>query len=322
MAIIIGIIVCAIDVVNVDRPSQKYQISVIVDDSNSARWDSFQTGLRQAARENGIRLNYVTTDFEGDSEKEKSLIEQEIENGADAVIVQLCSGSGASEILSDISTDIYIELIDNNVSREEIGSSKVSFTGADSTEVGSELAKRIEEEFTDLKDVRIGILAGNLKLVSVQERIDSFKEVSQVAGAQIVFSVEATQLSEREIGELVKSNKADILVALDNDVTQTAANYIKMVDNYNSYPSNDLKDIKLYGIGCSPDNLNDLDQGIIRGMVVINEYEMGYMAIKNLVDVLKDNQRGISDYTVGYAYVTGETMYDEGNQQILFPIGE
>lgn len=322
MAIIIGIIVCAIDVINVDRPSQKYQISVIVDDSNSARWDSFQTGLRQAARENGIRLNYVTTDFEGDSEKEKNLIEQEIENGADAVIVQLCPGSGASKILSDISTDVYIELIDNNVSSDEIGSSKVSFTGADSIEVGSELAQRIEAEFADLKDVRIGILAGNLKLVSVQERINSFKEISQAAGAQIVFSVEATELSEREISELVKSNKADILVALDNDVTQTAANYIKMVDNYNSYPSNDLKDIKLYGIGCSPDNLNNLDQGIIRGMVVINEYEMGYMAINNLVDALKDNQRGISDYTVGYAYVTGETMYDEGNQQILFPIGE
>ena len=320
--IVIGIVVCAVDVIKVDGPSEKYQISVIVDESNSARWDSFQTGLRQAARENGIRLNYVTTDFEGSPVKEKNLIDQEIENGADAVIVQLCSGSSASDILTDIPQNVYIELIDNNVNKDEIASSKLGYTGADSVEVGTELATRIIEEYGNLKGVRIGILAGNLKLVSVQERVDSFKEKANEAGAQIVFSVEATQISEREIGELVKSNKADILVALDNDVTETAADYVKMVDNYNAYPTNELGDLKLYGVGCSPDNLNDLDQGIIKGMVVINEYEMGYMVISNLSDVLKDEHLRVSDYTVGYAYVTGETMYDEGNQQILFPIGD
>ena len=231
------------------------------------------------------------------------------------MIVQLCSGSSASDILTDIPQNVYIELIDNNVNKDEIASSKLGYTGANSEEVGTELATRIIEEYGELKGVRIGILAGNLKLVSVQERVDSFKEKANEAGAQIVFSVEATQISEREIGELVKSNKADILVALDNDVTE-------MVDNYNAYPTNELGNLKLYGVGCSPDNLNDLDQGIIKGMVVINEYEMGYMVISNLSDVLKDEHLRVSDYTVGYAYVTGETMYDEGNQQILFPIGD
>jgi ABC-type sugar transport system substrate-binding protein len=321
-AIVIGIVVCAIDVINVDGTVVKYQISVIVDDSNSARWDSFQTGLRQAARENGIRLNYVTTDFEGSPLQEKNLIDQEIENGADAVIVQLCSGSGGIDILSDVPANVYIELIDNNVEKEELDNSRISFIGADSVQVSSELATRIEQDLGDLTGVRIGILAGNLKLASVQERINAFKEVSQEAGAQIVFSVEATELTEREIGELVSNNDADILVALDNDVTETAADYIQMVDSYNSYPTNGRKNVKLYGIGCSPENLSGLDQGIIGGMVVINEYEMGYMAINSLVDVLKDERSKVSDYTVGYAYVTGETMYDEGNQQILFPIGD
>ena len=321
-AIVIGIVVCAVDVINVDGTVVKYQISVIVDDSNSARWDSFQTGLRQAARENGIRLNYVTTDFEGSPEQEKNLIDQEIENGADAVIVQLCSGSGGIDILSDLPANVYIEIIDNNVEIDELDNSRISYIGADSVQVSSELATRIGQDYGDLTGVRIGILAGNLKLASVQERIDAFKEVSQGAGAQIVFSVEATELSEREIGELVSINDADILVALDNDVTETAADYIQMVDSYNSYPTNGQKNVKLYGIGCSPENLNDLDQGIIGGMVVINEYEMGYMAINSLVYVLKDEHNKMSDYTVGYAYVTGETMYDEGNQQILFPIGD
>ncbi len=321
-AIVIGIVVCAIDVINVDGTVVKYQISVIVDDSNSARWDSFQTGLRQAARENGIRLNYVTTDFEGSPEQEKNLIYQEIENGADAVIVQLCSGSGGVDILSDMPANVYVELIDNNVAKDELDNSRISYIGADSVQVSSDLATRIENDYGDLSGIRIGVLAGNLKLASVQERINAFKEVSQKAGAQIVFSVEATELSEREIGELVNINDADILVALDNDVTETAADYIQMVDSYNSYPTNGQKNVKLYGIGCSPENLSDLDLGIIGGMVVINEYEMGYMAINSLAYVLKDERNKMNDYTVGYAYVTGETMYDEGNQQILFPIGD
>ena len=214
-AIVIGIVVCAIDVINVDGTVVKYQISVIVDDSNSARWDSFQTGLRQAARENGIRLNYVTTDFEGSPEQEKNLIYQEIENGADAVIVQLCSGSGGVDILSDMPANVYVELIDNNVAKDELDNSRISYIGADSVQVSSDLATRIENDYGDLSGIRIGVLAGNLKLASVQERINAFKEVSQKAGAQIVFSVEATELSEREIGELVNINDADILVALD-----------------------------------------------------------------------------------------------------------
>lgn len=321
-AIVIGIVVCAIDVINVDGNEEKYQISVIVDDSNSARWDSFQIGLRQAAREKGIRLNYVTTDFEASPEKEKVLIDQEIKNGADALIIQPCSENGAPDILSDIPEDICIELIDNELEIDNLVNKNISYIGADSDEIGTELAVRIKQEYGNFTGLRIGILAGNLKLTSNQERIDAFKRISRESGAQIVFSVEATLLSEREIGELVKTNKADILVALDNDVTETAAEYIQKVENYNTYPSNEQKNVKLFGIGCSPENINNLDKGTTKGLIVINEYEMGYMAIIELSDKLMGRNSEVNNYTVGYTYATGDTMYDEGNQQIIFPIGE
>ena len=78
------------------------RVSVIIRDSDDAQWAAFKYGIRKAAQERGVEAVVVGTESVLTLEEEKELIEAEIDNGADAVIVQPVPEQGAEEMLEKI----------------------------------------------------------------------------------------------------------------------------------------------------------------------------------------------------------------------------
>ena len=67
---------------------EQYQVSVIVENSDDNQWSAFKYGLKMAAEDRGAEMFMVSTGAVLTPEEEKKLIEQEVKNGADAVIMQ------------------------------------------------------------------------------------------------------------------------------------------------------------------------------------------------------------------------------------------
>jgi len=63
----------------VNKEEKKYSVSVIVNDSNNDRWIAMREGLEQAAKDDDIQLNYVSTGVFASEDEEKALIEREVE---------------------------------------------------------------------------------------------------------------------------------------------------------------------------------------------------------------------------------------------------
>lgn len=133
---LLAVMVIAVAFIMVRERNGKEQdkISVIIQDSEDTQWAAFQYGLKMAAEDMDVRMFIVSTGSTLTAEEEKSLIEREIDNGADAIIVQPVPGS--EEMLWKMGNRVPVMLIGNAAS-EEGEESLLPVVGPDNYTLGS-----------------------------------------------------------------------------------------------------------------------------------------------------------------------------------------
>ena len=90
LALVVTIVWTSAGMLGVNKEEKKYSVSVIVNDSNNDRWIAMREGLEQAAKDDDIQLNYVSTGVFASEDEEKAY--QEIRNkfGTDVVKLSIC----------------------------------------------------------------------------------------------------------------------------------------------------------------------------------------------------------------------------------------
>lgn len=288
----------SVNMLNVGKEEESYSVSVIVSDSNNDRWISMREGLNQAAQDNHINLNYVSTGKIGSAEEEMTLINRELENGADGIIVQMVYEDIDSEYMEALDARAVVMLIESDVKPEDL----YTITGPDNTEIGRTIAGEIKEDFGgSLAGKKINVLTGNQSQVAMQQRLSGFLEIMQGTGAEISQNVQTEQVT-------------DILVALGNTETEAAVDYLLTMRQEID------RSCSLYGVGCSEKAVYYLDKGLIQTLVVPNEFNMGYQSMDAVARQLKYRLSEAQDQQIEYLVIDRTNLYDEENQKILFPI--
>lgn len=310
--VFLGLVVLAVfffsGVWNAGKEPQRHSVSVIVNDSNNDRWIAMKEGLEQAAGDCGIDLNYVSTGQFSDVEEELAVIERELANNADGMLIQMVSSDEVYEKLEKILPKKAVMLLWTDISPEEYYASVTP----DNTGIGKALAERIAEDFQGgLAGQRIGILSGNQEQLAMRQRLKGFMERMYGSGAVIMWTLDIEQRETLEEHE--REQPVDILVSLENDETEYAADYLR---EGRSVPDECL----LYGAGISEKAVYCLDRGLIRSLVVPNEFSMGYQSVRAIAMRLNYPASKEESSRVDYLVVDKENLYDVDNQKILFPI--
>ena len=136
----------------VNMEEEPNRVSVIVNDSNNDRWIAMRQGLEQAANEENIQLNYVSTGVLTNEEEQKALIDREVENGAQGVIVQLVSSVDPEQIFGQMDGSVAIMLLESDVAE-----GVYALTAPDNRKIGTSLAEAvIADQDGSLSGVKIG----------------------------------------------------------------------------------------------------------------------------------------------------------------------
>lgn len=279
------------------------QISVVVNDSTSARWTRFRAGLEQAAKDYNINLNYVTTTKLDDFEQEKETVDKEISNGSDAVILQLINGADAKDYVAAISRKSTIALIETDVKSPDAVKS-YGVTLADNAGIGTALAQMVIDGTPKDASGPVGIITGDEAAMSIRNQ--TLQKFLQEKNIPIAWCVQT--LEEAEAKQSI--SPVSSFVALDNETLEGLAEAIK----------DSAGRPKVYGVGCSDKIIYDLDNGKIAGMIVPNEYTMGYVSLSKVAIHLNNHLAKMEDTTVNYFTVTKENLYSTENQKMIFPI--
>ena len=174
LALVVTIVWTSAGMLGVNKEEKKYSVSVIVNDSNNDRWIAMREGLEQAAKDDDIQLNYVSTGVFASEDEEKALIEREVENGADGIIVQLVSSEDTYAVFEKIDSSVAVMLLETDAVSEGV----YSVTAPDNLWIGEALAQTVLQDYGDsLSEKKIGILSGNQNQLSMQQRLGSVKKL-------------------------------------------------------------------------------------------------------------------------------------------------
>ncbi|MDD7218921.1 MAG: substrate-binding domain-containing protein [Clostridia bacterium] len=293
---------------NIGKENKSYTVSVIVEDSSSDRWNAFKEGLSQGADGSNVYLNLVSTAKFSSLEEECSIVRRELDNGADGVIVEAAFSEDSDRKFYETVSEKPVILVENDMESEALYSTVMP----DHFGMGKAAAEAVVEgEKGKLAGARIGIIGGNQKKFSMQQREKGFKDGILGTDSVIVWNILTDTSRCRELlREYMEAEPVDILVSLSNDTTELCIDYL--LDHQDT-------DCRLYSEGCSEKTVYYLDKGMIQALIVPNEYYMGYQSMKLMLQKLEQYSTEIKNIEVDFLSVTKDTMYDENIGKILFP---
>ena len=118
----------------------------------------------------------VGTEGAMSAEDEKNVIEQEIDNGADALIIQPAAGEDTEEMLKDISQRIPVLLVESETLGDK-ESPEIPVIQADNYSMGRTLAEELLKEYDgNLEGKTIGIAVETEALEATRSRREGFMD--------------------------------------------------------------------------------------------------------------------------------------------------
>ena len=277
------------------------RVAVIVRDSDDSQWSAFKYGIRMAAQERGVEAVIIGTESVLTLEDQEELIQAELENGADAVIVQPVPDEGAAQMLAKVRKKVPVMLVADQVP-------------ADGTRaLGTALAEELLEDFWgNLKGKTMGIISRTTDSSTTAGRMEGFQETLEGTGIELLWCI-AGNFDNGESEYLASQPKVDFIAALDDSSLTAAGEYAS---------SNGLNGAVLYGIGHSTQAAYYLDKGIAECLVVPDEFSVGYQSMSEIADSLERLFHKAGSRTVSYTVLRRETLFSRKGQEILFTMSQ
>lgn len=286
-----------------NRKNERYIISVIAGELHSERWAVLQQGLEKAGNDYNAQINFYTITDSSSGEEQAALIRRELEKQVDALIISAVDSKRITEVLQGKSSSTKIFLIESDLNPGLLYPQIAANNYEMGYQLGEELVRQIGTEA-----MRIGIIMETDKTTAQEERLqglqDSFLGHTNIAVEWIV----KNDSRPDEANWYYHTIPVDGVVALDCISTGEA---IEIVEK------NEEK-AAIYGFGNTESNIYYLDKNIIKALAVPNEYDMGYLSVKNAVQKIEKNVT--QDFTeIEYLIINKDTLYQEDNQRIVFP---
>lgn len=247
-------------------------------------------GMEKAAEDSKVILNYVVVPPTATLAEEKLLAEQEIADGARAVLLDPVATAGSGKMAEELSQRAAVVLLGERADTEAAG--HFGSVSADNYAIGVALGKEIAALLPD--GGRIALLPESDARGSIAARRQGIREALRGSAVQV-----------RE-----ETQGVALLVGLEDSALTAAAE---------SAASEEKRPL-VVGVGNSNRNIYALDRGDIADMIVINEFNMGYLAVAEAKKKLSSGLREMEQLRVGDTLVARDTMFSAENQKLLFPL--
>ena len=296
------------------RDYQKpHRVSVILRNPEESQWAALRFGLKQAAKDRNVALVIAGTGDLASAEDEKEQIQEEIDNGAKALIVEPSPGSGTGAMLEEMSKKIPILLIESKAGDSE-NLSYPAAAEADNYAMGQAAAKDVLKDFSGRLDgKRIGILSGSQGTEAGVSRKQGCLDILKDSGGTVIWTLESMETAQNAEALIQEKEKADIIIALNDPALEAAGKCNQ---------EGDLKGALLYGIGNSTETVYYLDQDLVRAIIAPDEFMIGYQAVCETAESLDNFFRKPESRTADYRVLRRDTLFAEENQQLLFAISQ
>lgn len=321
VAVILGltlfILGAVVGIFTEDSHPEKVTVSVIVEDKNSARWVSFQQGLESAAEDAMVDLTIVPTGRFTNEEEEANLVRQRVDDGADGIILAPVVSEELDTALQQIRGRVGIVLVENDIPRGEDRTWDIPLAAPDHAAMGAALFRAVEADRPKGDMDSILMLAEHCEQPGVRAAEAAIRELAAEAG---ISHIELCPVESARWKQLWM--QADVVLGLDDAGTMAAAAYADAEAEESQQEGGTVvaDSLPIYGIGSSDGNVIELEQGVIRTLIVPNEFRMGYLSLSQLAENIRNHRDDPVLAEVGFMSVSSEDVHDPEIEKLLYPV--
>lgn len=308
------------DLIIKEKKTEIYPVSIIIGDTTDDYYANFRKGVDRAADEYNVDVNFITLYEKGDVTEQMELLKREIDDGAKAVVLVPLKQQECSRILDGMVLTSPLIVIGNIFP----GDWAMSGISQDYQEAGKMLGEAIVRENTP--DKQVFLFTEGLEYGYNREVYDGLLGVLSRAGFQAhlyemdkkgmpdVPAAEHEDFFGRTMKENVYPGRGEaIIVALDVKSLDLTADIVAGDTAYRTYAPT------LYGFGSTTKILNQMDRGVIKGLIATNKFDAGYLSVVKAVEAIE--KRGDREQIVLESYyIEKDDLKETHFEKILYPI--
>ncbi len=293
--------------VEANKKAKVYMI-VKVNNANYDFWELSRKGAETAVKELNCEFIYTGANDEKDSETQVKKIREAIDNNASAIIVAAINTEETNEIIEEA----YLKGIKIITMDSDINSDIPRvFIGTDNFEAGKEMGTKMVELLNGEGEVAVvNFLAG---ASTADYRYEGFKkEVEDSSNIKIIANeyCDADVNNSYEITKNLLLSKPNLkgIYGTNQQSLEGIARAIKELEKQ--------QEVAVVGFDSSLSIIKNIENDVIKAVVVQKPFNMGYLSVKNAVKSKKGIR--LNKYTE-FEIVTKKNMYNEEIEKLLFP---
>ena len=300
---------------DVDDSNEKAgSIEVITKGTEYEFWDVLSQGLMDGAEEFNYKLTFESPNDGKDVDTQIQLVKDAIKNDVDAIVIAPLDAMRLNKVIEKaVNKGIPVITVDSDVTT----SKKTAFIGTNNENFGAVAARYLADDIGGIGEVA---MVSRIKGDQVTEvRTNGFKKeiedhYQHISIVDLVYSGGDEKVAYDETNRLI-ADYPDLKAIYATD-ERDAIGVAKAISEHN------LKDkIWVVGFDYSEASSEYLLDGTIDGTMIQNPYNMGYLAVRNIVKV-KRGETVKKFIDTGSTYVTKDNYNDEVTQWLLDPLGK
>lgn len=284
----------------VEESAEKINVSVAVYGNNTERWLAFGQGTSQAASDMGAVVNFVTMSGFSEWEEQAELLKRERENGTQGIVVAVSDSLRMSSAVIEMAQMTPVVLAENSL-EDNIG---LTYVAADGYAMGWALGELVLKNEPDASEIWAVLM--EQRRSSQTERLAGFLDAVENAGREVKTMENA---NEEDLRGLLQKGSGCVAAALEDAALEQLV----------SIETAETETAVIYGIGSTQKIVYALDRGKISGIVFQNEFNMGYEAMRCLLEQI-GGKTAENVAEIDYHEVTQDTLHLPENERLLYPI--
>jgi len=295
-----------------DHPGRPPEVTVVIKSKSQSMefWQVLTEGVYVAAKEFGVNAKVVGPQRETDVDVQIDILKQVIREKPDAILLAATDYNRIVPLAEEIDeAGIPLMTVDSGVNSDI----PRSFIATDNVEAGKKAGSKLAELVEGPAKVAV---ISYVKETATQ--IERERGVREILEADERFDIVGTYYSDGDENIAYETTKELLrkhpdlagVVGLNEPSSVGAGRAIKDMGRRG--------EVKLVGFDSSIDEVRLLEEGIIQATVVQRPFNMGYLSIKTAVDLMA-GKKVPAVIDTGSLVVTKSNMYEDENQQLLFP---
>ncbi len=290
---------------------QKLKIAVIPKGTAAFFWQAVDSGAQQAGKDSGVDIIWQGPDKEGSITDQINLVQSQVTNKVDGIVIAASDATALVKPVKDaMAAHIPVVTVDSGLTEKD---ASVALIATDNVEGGRRAADTLAKEIGEKGDV--GLLIFQKGSASSDDRENGFLEgIKKYPNIKLVSTLESNdpQKAIDTTTNMLTANPTIVGIFAANELNGVgAANVIKQKKL--------IGKIKLIAYDSSPEELKDLEDGIIQATIVQDPYQMGYKGVMTCIKAIKKEPIAEKFVNSGMTVVTAANLHTPEVQKLVNP---